>query len=198
LGDWWCHNADAPYFALGLDLPTRIKLESSGPSPVSFPRSARLTYSFPRAGKPDLPFIWSHGPGFPPLRPTELEAERKLGGDGGGTLIIGSTATAMMSNHAGVPRIIPEAKHQQLAASLPKFTEKRSEHFTNWFKACLGQEKARSDFAYSARLTEAMLLGDIAQRVNADLAIDPATRTILGNAAATAFMAPKPRDGWKV
>jgi hypothetical protein len=43
-----------------------------------------------------------------------------------------------------------------------------------------------------------MLLGDIAQRVNADLAIDPATRAIIGNAAATAFMAPKPRDGWKV
>jgi hypothetical protein len=197
-GDWWCHNADAPYFALGLDLPNRIKLESSGPSPVSFPMSVRLTYSFPRAGGADLPFIWTHGPDFPPFRPADFEASRKLSDEGGGTLVIGSKATVLMASHAGVPRIIPEAKHKEAASTLPKFSEKRSAHFTNWFMACMGQEKTRSDFAYSARLTEAMHYGLIAQRVNADLVLDPATRTIVGNPAATALMNSNPRAGWTV
>jgi hypothetical protein len=104
-----------------------------------------------------------------------------------------------MGTHAGTPRVIPELKMKELAAELPKLELKRSTHWTNWLLAIKGQEKCRSNFAYAGRITEMMHFGNIALHVNRDLRIDPATRTILGDAEAAALMAgPRPRDGWKV
>ena len=42
LGDWFCHNADAPYAVWQLDCPSRIEIESTGPKKTSFPASAKM------------------------------------------------------------------------------------------------------------------------------------------------------------
>jgi predicted dehydrogenase len=199
LGDWACHNMDAPYAVFGLDCPSRVELASTGPKPLTFPASARLTYTFPAtAGRGEMKLHWHQGPTYQPPRPAELEPERQLGSDGGGTLIVGSRATAVMGSHAGTPRLIPEAKMRELASSVPKVDLKRSSHMANWVLAVKGQETCRSNFAYAGRLTETMHFGNIAMHVNRSLTIDPKTRTIVGDDEAAALMAgPKPRDGWK-
>lgn len=60
-------------------------------------------------------------------------------------------------------------------------------------------ESCRSNFPYGGRLTETMHFGNIAQHVNRNLTIDPATRSIVGDEEATVLMSgPAAREGWKI
>ncbi|MBT3482396.1 MAG: Gfo/Idh/MocA family oxidoreductase, partial [Opitutales bacterium] len=198
IGDWACHNMDAPYYILGLDCPSSVKIRSTGLSKLSFPESSEISYRFPVSGGKDVSLKWYTGSAFGPKRPAQLEEGRQLGSNGGGSLIIGTKATVMMNSHAGSPRIIPESMNKDLAAELPR-VEKRSNHFTNWILSCKDEETARSHFGYSARLTEAMHYGNIAQHVNRDLKIDPVKRKILRDSEATRLISgPAPRKGWKI
>jgi hypothetical protein len=189
---------DAPYYILGLDCPSSVKIRSTGPSKLSFSESSEISYRFPVAGGKDVSVKWYTGSAFGPKRPAQLEAGRQLGSNGGGSLIIGTKATVMMGSHAKSPRIIPESKSKELAAELPR-VDKRSNHFTNWILSCKGEEKTRSHFEYSARLTETMHYGNIALHMNRDLKIDPEKRKILRDSEATQLMSgPTPRKGWKL
>ncbi len=202
IGDWACHNMDAPYDALGLDCPSEVKIESTGPSKLSFPESVKLTYTFPATEKRGKIILkWYDGNKFQPERPESMDPKLKMGNDSGGTIIVGSKATLMTGTHAGPPRIVPLTQHREMnkAGALPKIQFSQSNHFNNWLLACKGQEKCRSNFAYGGRLTETMMWGLIAMRVNRDLKIDPVKRTIIGDEEAAKYMSwPNPRKGWEL
>lgn len=198
LGDWACHNMDAPYTILNLGLPSLVKIRSTGPSQFNFPDHAEIDYRFPREGKTDISFKWYSGLELGPERPKDLEPGRQLGSNGGGTLIYGSKANVMMNSHASSPRIFPESHFRELAPTLPR-VGKRSNHMENWILACKGEEKPRSNFEYAARITEVIHYGNIALHVNRDLKVDPTKGKILGDREATKLMSsPKPRKGWKI
>jgi len=200
LGDWFCHNADAPYYALGLDCPRLVEVEGTGPSKLSFPESAKVTFTFDRPdGSGDIKIYWYQGRTFKPPRPAELEQEREMSNSAGGTLIVGSKASALTGSHAGTPQIIPLTKHRAMQAALPQPDLKRSGHWDNWLNAIRGTEKTRSSFDYSGRLTEAMQYGNIAMHLNRTIKIDPEKRAITGDAEASRMIAwPPPREGWRV
>jgi hypothetical protein len=193
---------DAPYDALGLDCPSEVNIESTGPSKLSFPESVKITYTFPATEKRGKVILkWYDGKKFLPQRPEGMDPKRKMDFGGGGTIIIGSKATLMTGSHASTPRIVPETLHQEMAkaGSLPKIKFAQSNHFDNWLLACKGQEKCRSPFAYGGRLTETMMYGLIASRVNRNLKIDPVKRVILGDKEAAKYMSwPKTRKGWEI
>ncbi|MBK1880050.1 Gfo/Idh/MocA family protein [Pelagicoccus mobilis] len=200
LGDWACHNMDAPYLVLGLGLPSSVQVRTQGANTIGFPSEAEVVYQFPMKGRKEpLTFKWYSGTGFGPQRPSLLEAGRDLGHkSAGGTLIYGTDATVMMNSHASSTRIIPETRMQELARSLPR-AAKRSNHFQNFILACKGEEKTRSNFEYGARLTEVMHYGNIATHLNRDLKIDTQKGKILGDSKATKLMSsPKARKGWAV
>lgn len=198
LGDWACHNMDAPFHVWALDCPSKVEVESSGPNKLSFPKTVRVTFTFPAtATRGEFKLHWFHGENHAMPRPPELEAERKF--PEGGTILRGSKATVLMGTHAGTPRVIPELKMREMASTLPKVNLKRSDHWDNWLLAIKGQETCRSNFAYGGRLTEAMLYGNIALHLNRSLTIDPVTRSILGDEEATALMnGPTAREGWRI
>ncbi len=198
LGDWFCHNADAPYAVWQLDCPSRIEIESTGPKKTSFPASAKITFTFPTSvAGGEFKIHWYHGKEITLPRPPELDAESPV--PAGGTLLRGSKTTVLMGTHAGTPRVIPEIKMQELATTVPKVNTKRSSHWNNWLLAIKGEETCRSNFAYAGRLTETMHFANIALHLNRNLTIDPKTRTIVGDAEATALMAsPTPRNDWAI
>jgi hypothetical protein len=206
LGDWACHNMDAPYFALGLDCPEKVELESTGPSLLCFPESVKLCYTFKSAKYGNqVKFNWYQGPKNKVPRPAQLEEGREMGSNGGGTLIVGSKATVMMNSHASSPRFIPETKHLEMVDLINEKKDPNqvksvwNGHYDNWINSCLGSEKPNSDFAYGGRLTETMLLGNIAIKTNKSLTIDPVTRKILDNPKASDLIEkPIPRKEWEV
>jgi len=198
LGDWFCHNADAPYSALGLDCPKRVEIESTGAKKLSFPESAKITFAFDRPdGSGEIKLCWYQGKTFLPPRPRDMERGRQMGNDSGGTQVVCKNATIVTATHAAPPRIVPFKKYRAMQKSLPKPNLRRSSHWDNWLNAIKGKETCRSNFAYGGRLTETMQFGNIALHVNRNIRIDPKTREIVGDEDARAMMSwPTPRAGW--
>ncbi len=200
LGDWFCHNADAPYCALGLDRPKLVEVESTGAKKLSFPNSAHLTFTFAQPKGGDVKLHWYYGKHFRVPCPAGLNPEsEQIKADYGGTLIVGSKATAITGSHAGTPLIVPFTKHREMQSTLPVPQLKHSSHWDNWLNAIEGTEKSRSNFAYSARLTEAMHYGNIAMHIDRSVRVDPVKGEIVGDQDAARMMAwPPPRTQWRI
>jgi hypothetical protein len=133
------------------------------------------------------------------VRPQELEAGKKFGNSGGGTLIYGSDAIVLTGSHAGITRIIPEHKMNDMVRGLPRPNTRRSSHWDNWLLAIQGREVCRANFAYGGRLTECLLFGNIALHLNRNLRIDPIARTIINDeTAAQMINYSAPRTEWRI
>ena len=89
------------------------------------------------------------------------------------------------------PRIIPAKKMQDLRALLPAKTIPRVKdgHYQNFIRACKGEDKPVTPFAYADPLTEIVLAGTIAQRLpGRKLIYDPVSMSFPGDAEATALI----------
>ena len=85
-----------------------------------------------------------------------------------------------------------------MASTLPPVPRSPSDHFKNFLRACQGEEKCRSSFAVAGPLCQAMALGVVAQRVNARLAFDTATKRITNHKVAHELLAGvPPRKEWE-
>ena len=102
--------------------------------------------------------------GIMPPRPDELEAGRMMGDSGGGGLFVGSKGKLMYSTYGDNPRILPETKmqeYQRPEKSIPRSPGIQAE----WIEAIKAGKKSTTDFSYSSVLTETMLIGCVAVRV---------------------------------
>ena len=99
-----------------------------------------------------------------PPRPEGLEAGRMMGDSGGGGIFYGSKAMLMYSTYGNNPRIVPESKMKEYRR--PDKTIPRSPGIQlEWIEAIKTEKKSTTDFSYSGMLTEVMLLGNAAVRV---------------------------------
>ncbi|MED5470352.1 MAG: gfo/Idh/MocA family oxidoreductase, partial [Verrucomicrobiota bacterium] len=85
------------------------------------------------------------------------KADRQL--PGSGSLFIGETGNLLLP-HVGGPQLVPYSKNKGL--SRPKL--KGRSHYHSYVDACLGKDKATSNFDFAVPLTETTLLGNIANR----------------------------------
>jgi len=97
-------------------------------------------------------------------------------------------------------RIAPENKMRELAPSLPAKTIPRIEggHFAEWIRACKGGTPAGSNFDYSTRLTEVVLLSNVAIRAGRRIEWDGANQKITNLPAANQFVTKTYRAGFGV
>jgi hypothetical protein len=137
---------------------------------------------------------WYDGSLRPP-RPVDLEPGRRVGEGDNGVLIIGSKGTIMGGGWSKSPRIIPESKMQ--AHGRPPRTLPRSKgHHRNWLDACKGGPQAVSDFSYGARLTEFVLLGDVAIRAQKKILWDGPNMKVINAPEAQRFVQEQYRPGF--
>lgn len=198
LGDMGCHIFDFVFHALGLSMPSSIVGEASEVSPLTYPRSSKVVYEFPaRGAQPAVRLTWYDGQRLPP-RPPELEPDRPLGPFLSGCLFYGDKATILVKDYS--PRIIPEAKMQELLSSLPPKSALPSKggHHQNFIRACKGEEPTVTPFDYAGPLTECVLAGTIAQRLpGRRLTFDAKALSFTGDADATALVNESVRGtGW--
>ena len=115
-----------------------------------------------------------------------------------GKVIYGEGLTFQGGTHGTTLKIIPESKARDMESKLPEVPKSPSNHFVNFLRACKGEEKCRSSFAVAGPLCQAMALGIIAQRVNAKLAFNPASKKITNHKLANELLAGvPPRKDWK-
>lgn len=161
LGDMGAHIIDQPFWALNLGSPKTIQANSTYFSKESFPIASIVTWTFEKKNnKNPLKFVWYDG-GLLPNRPEDLENSRMMGDEGGGVIYYGTKGKLMHSPYGDQPRLIPEEFMQNYKR--PNKTIPRSPGIMEeWFEAIKNGTKSTTDFEYSSRLTEMMLLGNIA------------------------------------
>jgi predicted dehydrogenase len=198
LGDMGCHIMDGTYWALGLTAPTSVEPISAKGTDVSGPTAEVIRMQFPARGSmPPVQWTWYDGGLMPPM-PPELEEARKLHDNG--TLLVGSKATVVADTYYDSIRIIPEAKMKEMAPGLPPKTIPRvvGGHFAEWIRACKGGVRAGSNFDYSSRLTESVIIGNIAVRARHRIEWDSDALKVTNLPSANEFVATHYRPGFGV
>ncbi len=198
LGDMGAHILDQPFWALDLGAPSAVYASSTKYTEDSYPMAEVIHYEFPARGKkPPVKLNWYDG-GIMPPRPEELEEGRMMGERGGGVIFIGDKGKLMCSVYGGNPRLIPESKMQ--AYKRPPKTIPRSPGIhQEWIEAIKNGKKSTTDFSYSSRLTEMMLLGNIAIRMkdkNSKLQWDSKNMKFPNMPEADQYVQTKYRPGW--
>ena len=212
LGDWGAHILDTAHQFLDLGLPEEVAaVHLQGHDASIFPQETTLSFKFPaRGAMPPVEIEWFDGKNNAPKLPSDfgdavvdgnipppsvgkLEKTKKVTT---GKVIYGEGLTFKGGSHGSTLKIIPEAKGQEMAATLPTFG-KGSNHFKNFVLACKGQEQTRSCFAVAGPLSQVMVLGVLAQRLNTKLVFDRASKQITNNKEANDLLAPPPRKGWE-
>jgi predicted dehydrogenase len=213
LGDWGAHIFDTAHEFLNLGLPAEVEaVKLEGSSPFIFPQASTLAFRFPQRGSmPPLELTWYDGqnnlpplpddigeavvdPNIPPPSSGTIDSKKRSPGK----VIYGEGLTFKGGSHAATLKIIPESKAREMASKLPPVPKSPSNHFKNFLLACKGEEKCRSSFAVAGPLCQTMNLGVIAQRVNAKLVFDRATKQITNHKLANELLAGvPPRKDWE-
>nr|MBP8912952.1 gfo/Idh/MocA family oxidoreductase [Phycisphaerae bacterium] len=128
-------------------------------------------------------------------RPAELEPGRTMGEGSNGLLILGSKGTLMGGGWSKSPRLIPESKMKAYGRP-PRKLPRSPGHHRDWLNACKGGPKACSDFSYSARLTEFVLLGDVAIRAGQKILWDGPNMKVTNVPEAQKFVQESYRPGF--
>ena len=161
----------------------------------TYPLGSVVTYKFPARGvKPPVELKWWDG-GLMPPRPEEIEPGRRLGDRDGGVLFVGDKGKIMCGCYARRPCLIPQTAmdaYVQPPPSIPRSIGHREE----WIEACKGGDPSMANFDVSGPLTEVILLGCVAIRMNAKLEWDGSGMTVTNLPEANQYIRHEYREGW--
>ncbi len=195
LGDRGCHTLDPVFAALKLGAPSSVEATCAGGNQEVHPDSAVVTYRFPARGDlPPLKLNWYDGR-LPP-RPRELEEDRMMGDAEGGVIFKGDKGTLMCGTNGNSPRLIPERAmkaYERPEKTLPRVPDN---HEMDWVRACKSGKQPGANFDYSGPLTELVLLGNIAKRVETRIEWDARKLKITNLPDAAEHVRRPYRDGW--
>ena len=194
LGDFMCHIMDSPFKALELTAPTSIKATSVPDDWASneaafaenWPAWATYEYLYPgtkwTVGN-TIKTFWYDGGKQPPRGIFGFNDDTQ-NAPGGGSLFIGEGGNLLLP-HVGSPRLLLNSKNKDV--KLPHLEARN--HYHSFVDACLGRGATTSHFAFAGPLTEATLLGNIANRHHGkELKWDPSALKITNNAAANGLV----------
>jgi len=197
LGDMGIHNLAPVFSALKLGPPVSVHASSTPVFKETVPVAATVHYQF--AARGDMPAVklhWYDG-GLLPARPDELEPDRPLDPEDG-IIFVGDKGKILVRGWGGeTPHLIPESKHRETTFP-PKTLPRSVGHHQEWILACKTGSSTESNFSsFAGPLTEAVLLGSVAIRMNGEeLLWDSPSMKISNSPEAEQLLHYKYRDGW--
>jgi len=195
MGDMGAHIYDAPLWALNLEYPTRIQATSTPYNSDYLPLAQTVSYDFPERFTPGIGYMppvkvkWCDG-GLLPPRPDKLEDGRRVG-----TVFYGDKGV-MMGGNGVMPTLVPA--DPDFKGPEP-WIERTGNIFEDWISAIMNGKKSSNDFSWAAKVTEIMLLTNIAimtQRFNKTLEYDAKNMKITNLPEANNFFHYEYRKGW--
>ena len=210
LGDMGCHTANLPFMALKLGYPSSVVAECGDLNPQTYPSWATIKYEFPARG--DLPAVkltwWEgHKPdGRKNQPPDELFQGQKI--NDSGSLVVGDKGT-MYSPHdyGGKWMLLPEEQYKGYKdpeQTLPRNPDGGDEgQKIEWIAAAKGGPPAMANFDYAGKLTEFLLLGNVAIRASGTapgkkLEWDGENMKFPNYPEAEKWLSYEYREGWKL
>jgi len=203
---------------LGDTAPSSVQASSTRVNAETFPLGSMVTYQFPArpatvqatnphvrglsgpgagaVAMPPVKLVWYDG-GLRPPRPEGLEDEQVMGDNG--RLMIGENGFILGN------RIYPESRRREVAET-PRSIPRVPDCYREWVDACKDpQKRCGSSFEFAGPLAEAVLLGNVALRVQLrekltryKLLWDSASLRCTNLEDANAFVRREYREGWKL
>ncbi len=155
-----CIFFDTPYTALELDVPKTIKTSCRKPTGFAHPEKNVVSYKFPgtKYTTKNLKWVWYDGIQAPEEhRDLKLPDGEKLPEQG--AMFIGEKGNLLLP-HWNYPKLIVDGKFEKIDFPVIE----KVDHYHQFVDACLGKTECSAAFSYAARLTEAILLGVVANR----------------------------------
>lgn len=198
MGDMGCHHFDTSFEALKLTAPSRVRQTTAGSSGPLWGDKRIVEMIFPGSditAADTVQLTWHDGGMQPesgkivlPMGVKELPAS--------GTCWIGESGSIFKKYGAARPVVLPEKSFpaEKYPADLAP-----QDHYHDWVDAILEGRQACDDFEHGGPLTEAVLVGAMADRVaGAWLEWDHKLQTFTNSAQATALVRRAYREGWQV
>ena len=200
LGDMGSYSFDTIFRVLKLESPSSVEASSSDRYTETYPLASIVRYDFPvRADMPRVKFTWYDG-GLMPARPEELTEGRSFQGgneNDEGLLFIGDNGKILCGFEGGNPTLIPESKMQSFQPP-PKTLPRSAGNEREWLDACkAGKVKPGGNFEFEGRVTETLLLGNVACCTGEKLQWDR-TNLKVSSEAGQRYVRPERRAGWEI
>lgn len=189
LGDMGCHLMDPVLWCLDLPPPVKVWVEGPPADPDTAPAWMIVHYEFVRDGEP-FHLTWYDGGKQPPREVTKMPADQPIPANG--SLVVGEKGTLWCGEGEG-PRLFPVEAFAHVR--LPEV--QGDDHYAQFVAACRGEAKCVSDFASAARVTETVLLGNVAYRAGQPIEWDAENLAARGLPAAAPLLRRTPRAGWE-
>ena len=214
LGDMGCHIMDATFSILGQAIPVKIEVESGEVSERNAPTWSSLKYHFaPGKNNPEpLVVTWQDGikdgQANKPAKPAMMEGLSEEGWKkaSSGMIFQGTDAVVYEGDaYCASPSIYPSPKFmetkQAMADGKIKKTEARSPKPNNpqaeWAHCIVNGGTPSSNFDYSCKLTEFVLLGNLAIRSGQAISWDAENMKVTNVEAANKYIKRAAyRAGW--
>lgn len=164
LGDMAVHNLDPAFYALDLGSPVAAEAQTSEMGRETYSAWQIITFEFAEQGtQPALEMTWYDGGKLPP-KPADLADEIDLSDNG--ILFVGDKGTIFCGGWSGAPRLFPASRREAFVRP-PRTIPRSIGHRAEWIQACKDgkPEDAKAGFAYSGPFTEALLVGNLAARL---------------------------------
>ncbi len=198
MGDMGAHIFDAPVWALDLKYPTSVQATSSPYNTEYLPLSEMVTYEFPERYSTETGYMppvtvkWFDG-GLKAPRPKGLEDGRQVGG----AVYYGDKGILMGGNGQN-PSLVP---NDPGVTGPEPWLERTGDIFEDWIDAIRNGKKSSNDFSHAAKVTEIMLLTNIAvltQNSNVTLLYDGPNMKMTNLEAANSHFHYEYRQGWSL
>jgi predicted dehydrogenase len=200
LADMAVHNLDPAFDALELDCPQTVEATAPGVDGEVCSTGLLVTYRFGPRGKMGPVTVYWYDGGLRPPTPPGIDPDdpkQRLGEGDNGILFIGEKGMITCAGWSGMPRLLPLELHREYRR--PGKTLPRVEgHHADWLQACKGGRAACSSFEYGARLTEFILLGNVALRARKLLKWDGPGMKAANAPEADRYLRGACRAGWEL
>ena len=199
MGDMGAHIFDAPIWALNLGYPTKIQATSTPYNDEYLPLAETVVYEFPERFTPGIGYMpavkvtWCDG-GLRPERPDGLEPGRAVRD----ATYIGEHGIIMHGSHGAEPELVPA--DPDFKGPEP-WLERTGNIFEDWISAIKAGKKSSNDFSISSKLTEIMLLTNVAvrsQNANVTLEYDADNMKITNLPETNDLFQYEYRQGWSL
>jgi predicted dehydrogenase len=212
LGDMACHTANMAFRALKLDAPVAVLAEAGEINAETYPAWAHIQYIFAARGdSPACTLHWYEGKrdGKKLLPPEDLIAKLLKKGEAltdSGSILVGDKGVLFSPSDYGAQfRLTPEKDFAGIQTTKPEkatagVDRDEDEYMKKEWTEAIRADKpalAASNFDYAGRLTETMLMGNIAVRfAGKKLEWDAAKLRFTNSDAATKLVSKEYRKGW--
>jgi predicted dehydrogenase len=194
------HHLDPAFDALELDTPQTVEASGAGLDAEVCPQGVLATYRFGPRGKLGPVTVYWYDGGLRPPTPPGVDPDdpkQRLGEGNDGIYFVGEKGIITCAGWSGMPRLLPLELHREYKRP-PKTLPRVEGHHADWLQACKGGRPACSNFGYSARLVEFVLLGNVALRSRKQLEWDGPGMRATNAPQADQYLKEPYRAGWEL